>query len=121
LPLRTTSNPVIIGWALLPEARPDHEGFMTAADHAVDAAIPRLDELRRRYSAVTAEVVVRALIQHEFCGQLAGVSSFGAESAVLLALIAEIDRGVPILFFDTDKLFCETLPIACGWIENYAH
>ena len=37
------------------------------------------------------------------------VSAFGAESAVLLALIAEIDRGVPILFLDTGKLFGETL------------
>ena len=50
-----------------------------------------------------------ALIQHAFCRRLAVVSSFGAESAVLLALIAEIDRGVPILFLDTGKLFGETL------------
>jgi phosphoadenosine phosphosulfate reductase len=91
------------------EARPDHERLTTVADHAVDAAIFRLDELRRRYSAVTAEMLLRALIQHEFCGRLAVVSSFGAESAVLLALIAEIDRGVPILFLDTGKLFGETL------------
>jgi hypothetical protein len=91
------------------EARPYHERFTTAAHHAVDAAISRLDELRRRHSAVTVEVVLRALIQNEFCGRLAVVSSFGAESAVLLALIAEIDRGVPILFLDTGKLFGETL------------
>jgi 3'-phosphoadenosine 5'-phosphosulfate sulfotransferase (PAPS reductase)/FAD synthetase len=83
------------------EARPDHERFTTAADHAVDAAISRLDELRRRYSAVTAEVLLSVLLQNEFCGRLAVVSSFGAESAALLALIAEIDRGVPILFLDT--------------------
>jgi phosphoadenosine phosphosulfate reductase len=63
---------------------------------------------------VTAEVLLRALIQNEFCGRLAVVSSFGAESAVLLALIAEIDRGVPILFLDTGKLFGETLRFATG-------
>jgi hypothetical protein len=91
------------------EARPDHERFTTAADCAADAAIFRLDELQRRYSGVTAEVLLRALIEQEFCGRLAVVSSFGAESAVLLALIAEIDRGVPILFLDTGKLFGETL------------
>jgi phosphoadenosine phosphosulfate reductase len=91
------------------EVGPDQERFATAADHAVDAAISRLDGLRRRYSGATAEVLLRALIQHEFCGRLAVVSSFGAESAVLLALLAEIDRGVPILFLDTGKLFGETL------------
>ena len=87
------------------EARPDHERFTTTADSAVDAAIFRLDELRRRYSGVTAEMLLRALIQHEFCGRLAVVSSFVAESAVLMALTAEIDRGVPILFLDTVKMF----------------
>ena len=91
------------------KAGPDQERFTTAADHVVDAAFSRLDELRRQYSGATAEVLLRALIQHEFCGRLAVVSSFGAESAVLLALIAEIDRGVPILFLDTGKLFGETL------------
>ena len=82
----------------------DQERFTTAVDHVVDATISHLNELRRRYSGVTAEVLLRALIQHEFCGRLAMVSSFGAESAVLLALIDEIDRGIPILFLDTGKL-----------------
>jgi phosphoadenosine phosphosulfate reductase len=44
-----------------------------------------------------------------FCGRLAVVSSFGTESAALLALVAEIDRGVPVLFLDTGRLFAETL------------
>ena len=91
------------------EAGSDQEQFTTPADETVDAAFSRLAELRRRYSGISAEVLLSALIQHEFCGRLAVVSSFGAESAVLLALIAEIDRGVPILFLDTDKLFGETL------------
>jgi phosphoadenosine phosphosulfate reductase len=87
----------------------DQERFTIAADDTVDAVFSRLEELRRRYSGVTAEMLLRALIEREFCGRLAVVSSFGAESAVLLALIAEIDRGVPILFLDTGKLFGETL------------
>jgi phosphoadenosine phosphosulfate reductase len=91
------------------KAEPDQKRFTTAADDAAEVVISRLDELRRRYSGATAEMLLRALIQHEFCGRLAAVSSFGAESAVLLALIAEIDRGVPILFLDTGKLFGETL------------
>jgi phosphoadenosine phosphosulfate reductase len=37
------------------------------------------------------------------------VSSFSAESAVLLALVAEIDPAVPVLFLDTGKHFAATL------------
>jgi phosphoadenosine phosphosulfate reductase len=37
------------------------------------------------------------------------VSSFGADSAVLLHMIAEIDRSLPVIFLDTGKHFGETL------------
>jgi phosphoadenosine phosphosulfate reductase len=42
-------------------------------------------------------------------GDAAIVSSFGAESAVLLHLIASIDPTVPVLFLETGKHFPETL------------
>src|SRR5690606_34067765 len=42
-------------------------------------------------------------------GQIAMVSSFGADSAVLLHMVAEIDRATPVLFIDTLMLFEETL------------
>ena len=42
-------------------------------------------------------------------GRVALVSSFGAESAVLLHMAAQIDRNVPVLFIDTLMLFPETL------------
>ena len=41
--------------------------------------------------------------------RLALVSSFGAESAVLLHMVAEINPNTPILFLNTGKLFGETL------------
>ena len=37
------------------------------------------------------------------------VSSFGADSAMLLALVAETDPATPVLFLDTHKHFLETL------------
>jgi phosphoadenosine phosphosulfate reductase len=40
---------------------------------------------------------------------LALVSSFGAESAVLLDLAAKVDRAIPVLFLDTGMLFGQTL------------
>ena len=49
------------------------------------------------------------MIQQEFAGRIAVVSSFGAESAVLLHLVAEIDPSTPVLFLNTGKLFGETL------------
>jgi phosphoadenosine phosphosulfate reductase len=45
----------------------------------------------------------------EFQGKIAVVSSFAAESVVLLHQIAKIDPTVPILFLNTGKLFGETL------------
>src|SRR5258708_2596491 len=42
-------------------------------------------------------------------GRIALVSSFGTESALLLALAAELDPSIPVIFLDTGKLFGETL------------
>ena len=37
------------------------------------------------------------------------VSSFGAESAVLLHMVAQIDNTIPLIFVNTQKIFGETL------------
>ncbi|MEO0990285.1 MAG: phosphoadenylyl-sulfate reductase, partial [Pseudomonadota bacterium] len=42
-------------------------------------------------------------------GRAALVSSFGAESVVLLHMVSVIDRTTPVLFIDTEMLFPETL------------
>jgi phosphoadenosine phosphosulfate reductase len=42
-------------------------------------------------------------------GSFAVVSSFGADSAMLLAIAAEIDPAAPVLFLQTGKHFPETL------------
>jgi phosphoadenosine phosphosulfate reductase len=49
------------------------------------------------------------MIEREFRGRIAAVSSFGAESAVILALIAEIDPAMPVIFLDTGWHFAETI------------
>ncbi len=64
--------------------------------------------LSRRLSRLPTEDMLAEAIRHEFPGRIAVVSSFGADSAVLLHLVAGIDPGVPVLFLDTDKLFGET-------------
>ena len=53
--------------------------------------------------------VLAPLITGAFRGRIAIVSSFGAESAVLLHMVASIDRSVPVISLDTGKLFWETV------------
>ncbi len=48
-------------------------------------------------------------IRNDHAGRVAVVSSFGAESAVLLALVADIDPSTPVFFVDTRQHFPETL------------
>jgi phosphoadenosine phosphosulfate reductase len=48
------------------------------------------------------------VISREFSGRIALVSSFGAESVVLLHLVASIDRHLPVIFIDTGKIFGST-------------
>ncbi len=45
----------------------------------------------------------------DHAGRIAVVSSFGADSAVLLALVAQIDPTTPVVFVDTRQHFRETL------------
>jgi phosphoadenosine phosphosulfate reductase len=58
--------------------------------------------------AEAARELLRSMLR-AFPGRIAAVSSFGAESAVLLHLLANIDPAVPVIFLDTGKLFAETL------------
>ncbi|WP_091742429.1 phosphoadenylyl-sulfate reductase [Phenylobacterium immobile] len=53
-------------------------------------------------------VIIAAAIR-TFGRKLALVSSFGAESAVLLHLAAQVDANIPVLFLDTGMHFGQTL------------
>jgi len=76
------------------------------------ATVSREERARRlamRYSASDARDILAHAIGQEFAGGIALVSSFGAESAVLLHMVAEIDRTLPVLFLETGKHFAQTL------------
>lgn len=68
----------------------------------------RAEALLRRYGALDGAALLRPLLQQEFRGRVALVSSFGTESAILLDLVASVDSGTPVLMLDTGKLFEET-------------
>jgi len=65
----------------------------------------RLDaELRHAHPLSVLQAAVDT-----FGDKVALVSSFGAESAVLLDLIAKVKPDMPVLFLDTGMLFAQTL------------
>ena len=68
-----------------------------------------VDVLNARFAEADASAILRAVITERISGDAAIVSSFGAESAVLLDLAAKIDPAVPVLFLETGKHFAETL------------
>ncbi|MDE4189590.1 phosphoadenylyl-sulfate reductase [Phaeobacter gallaeciensis] len=75
---------------------------------APDTALAeKVEILNARYRHHSATAVMQGALQD--AGQIALVSSFGAESVVLLHMAAVIDPAVPVLFVDTELLFTETL------------
>jgi phosphoadenosine phosphosulfate reductase len=65
------------------------------------STVARLAQLEG--AALIAEAV------QAYAGRIAVTSSFGAESAVLLDLVASVDPSLPVIFLDTGELFDETL------------
>lgn len=65
--------------------------------------------LNARYKHHSATAVIEATLKNRALGNIAMVSSFGAESVVLLHMMALIDNTTPVLFLDTQLLFTETL------------
>ncbi len=65
--------------------------------------------LADRLRDAPAERILEEAIREVFPGRIALVSSFGAESAVLLHMVSRIAPELPVLFVDTGKLFGETL------------
>lgn len=70
--------------------------------------LDRVDALRLAYGDAPADVALEAVLD-AFPGQVAMVSSFGAEAAVLLKMIADADRDLPVLMIDSLLLFEETI------------
>lgn len=84
-------------------------------DEDVDQRLSRLNEELRDASAQT---ILRASILREWMSELTYVSSFGAESAVMLALIADVEPDLPIVFLETGMHFPQTLDYKEELIER---
>jgi phosphoadenosine phosphosulfate reductase len=66
-------------------------------------------KLNRMFRGTETVEMLTTVLKEQLAGEVAVVSSFGAESAVLLHLVASIDPTVPVLFLETGKHFPETL------------
>jgi len=77
-------------------------------DHE-NAGLQQAALLNARFVGLSAQELVARALDEIFPGRIALVSSFGAESSVLLHLVASVDRHVPVVFMDTLRLFPETL------------
>lgn len=88
-------------------------GMIAHTPDILDLA-PRFTEhdavrLNNLFRGSSTQEMLEGVIRDRLAGDVAVVSSFGAESAVLLHLVASVDPAVPVLFLDTGKHFPETL------------
>lgn len=78
-------------------------------EHPFPSTAERAQTLNARFKGKSAQDVVAYALNAPEIGRVALVSSFGAESVVLLHMLAQTDKSAPVLFIDTEMLFAETL------------
>ena len=81
--------------------------LMITDQEARQALHEEVADLNAKFRHHSATSVMRGAL--EDAGHIALVSSFGAESVVLLHMAAVINQSAPVLFIDTQMLFTETL------------
>ena len=81
----------------LPEPQADHVQASWAAD------------LEARHGAQSPQAIIELAARDLFPGAITAVSSFGADSAVLLHMLAKVDPALPVIFLDTGQHFPELL------------
>lgn len=79
-----------------------HEVF-SQSPHKITAA------LNHAANGLEPEDILALALATPTLGRIALVSSFGAQSVVLLHMVARLNPAQPVLFLDTGKLFAETL------------
>lgn len=69
----------------------------------------RARDLNTAFATLTTQQMLSRILHGGVAGRVAVISSFGAEAACLLGLVASKDPATPIVFLDTRKHFAETL------------
>ena len=94
-----------------------HETFSLGVDPELGLQA-EVAALNAQFEGARAQDVLQASIRHQFAGDIAMVSSFGADSSVLLHMVAQVDPSTPVLFVDTAKLFPATLQYRDALVEK---
>ncbi len=68
-----------------------------------------LSRLAMYHGELSALPLLRAMINDEFKNAIGLITSFGADAALLLSMVAEVNQETPVLFLETQKHFPETL------------
>jgi phosphoadenosine phosphosulfate reductase len=90
----------------------------TQAAESLVAGDAELAALAALAESADTRGLLEAVLAGRYAGRTAVVTSFGAESAVLLHLVAGIDRRAPVIFLETGKLFPETLAYRNRLVER---
>lgn len=88
-------------------------------DPALDALRAKVMAARDRLTGLGGFDLLSAVLGDRTFGRLALVSSFGAESAILLDMVARIDKATPVIFLNTGKLFGATLAYREALVERF--
>jgi phosphoadenosine phosphosulfate reductase len=115
-----SQNPLVSSEVEAPILLARPHGLSTSLEANGERAIDRIDTAPRYSEADAIRLnnmfrgrdtveMLEILLRENMLGDAAIVSSFGAESAVLLHLISSIDPTVPVLFLETGKHFPETI------------
>jgi len=78
-------------------------------DHKKTEGSLRAEALSAAWEHLTALEILQKAIHGEFIGDITLSSSFGADSAVLLHMVAQIEPNLPVIFLDTDRHFFQTI------------
>ena len=81
---------------------------MSALEMTLETPDQKVERLNAELRGKSPQDIIRVALR-EFGRGLTYVSSFGAESAAMLSLIAEVDPAMPIVFIDTGMHFHQTL------------
>lgn len=83
-----------------------------------EATDKRLERLNAELRDASAQTILRVAMIREWTDKLTYVSSFGAESVAMLALIADVNPALPIVFLETGMHFPQTLDYKDELIEK---
>jgi phosphoadenosine phosphosulfate reductase len=91
---------------------------MSALDEGLFGDSIASTQLALKFMGLDPQKLLRFAIEDLFPQRVALVASFGADSAVLLHMISQIEKATPVLFIDTGLLFPETLAYRDELIER---